>query len=377
MNNNFPLKVSMSSRAFRFTALATALVLTLFIAIVYANVAQTLKFDEQEVLRSLVSQVGEEVNSTAKFLAAQAEVVANMPPLQKAIQADSKADFLGLLGESYAILHKKYGFAVGQINGVNNTVLYRFHEPETHGDNFTTSRKIIVGVHATKQAQNGIEIGSSGVRVRGASPVSSDGVLAGSIEFGMELGPLLEALKTRSNADFGVVIDRRLLHVKPGTPESNVYGNLKGDSSTNWPMMAKLHELGKIALVKEPSYSFVTLEGVPYGVVSVPLLDYSGSEIGVVVAAKSFNADGRSLRRLAIGLIAAGIIAEIAIVAIILLLFRGMVLRPVAAVGKVVESLAGGPAAELPKAGTVAEINGLIAAVGRLRDKLAASGGKA
>ena len=367
----------MSSRAFRFTVLATSLVLALFIAFVYSHIAETLKQDEQEILRGLVSQVGEEINTTAKYLAAESEMVAHMPPLQKAVQASSKEDFLALLGESYGVLSKKYGFAVGQINGANGTVLYRFHEPDTNGDNFTATRKIIVGVHATKQSQSGIEIGSSGVRVRGASPVISDGTLVGSIEFGMELKPLLEALKTRSNADFAVVIDRRLLHVKPGTAESNVFGNLKGDSGTNWPLVAKLHDLGKVVLVKEPSYSFVTLDGVAFGTVSTPLLDYSGSEIGVVVAAKSFNSDGRSLRRLAIGLIAGGIITEIGIVAIILLVFRGMVLRPVVAVTKAVDSLVEGPAAELPKAGTVAELNALIAAVKRLREKLAGAGEKA
>ena len=362
----------MRSRALSFTILATSFVVAVFVGFVYSHVSETLKVDEQEALRGLVNQVGEEINTTAKYLAAEAETVAQMPPLQKAIQANSQEQFTGLLGEGYAILKKKYGFGVGQINGVNGTVLYRFHQPEEHGDNFTTSRKIIVAAHATKQSQSGIEIGSSGVRVRGASPVSSDGALVGSIEFGMELRPLLEALKARTNADFSVIIDRRLLSVKPGTPESNVFGNLKGDSGTNWPLVAKLNDQGKIALVKEPNFAFANLDGVSYGTVTVPLLDYSGSEIGVIVAAKSFNADGRSLRRLAIGLIGGGIIAEIGIIAIIMLVFRGMVLRPVAAVTKAVESLDGGPAAELPKAGTVAELNALIAAVKRLRDKLAA-----
>jgi hypothetical protein len=367
----------MRSRAFSFTVLATSMVVAILIAFVYSHVADTLKLDEQETLRGLVSQVGEEINTTAKYLAAEAEMAAQLPPFQKAVQANSKEQFVGLLGEGYGILKKKYGFAVGQINGADNTVLYRFHQPEEHGDNFTASRKIIVAAHATKQPQNGIEIGSSGVRVRGASPVLSDGALAGSIEFGMELRPLLEALKARSNADFAVLIDRRLLNVKPGTAESNVFGNLKGDSGTNWPLVAKLNDLGKIALVKEPSYGSAALEGVSYGTVTVPLLDYSGSEIGVVVAAKSFNAEGRSLKRLAIGLISGGIIAEICIVAVIVLVFRGMVLRPVAAVAKTVDGLAGGTAAELPRPGTVKEVNTLIGAVKRLRDKLAAAGGQA
>ena len=367
----------MRSRAFGFTVLATSLVIAIFIAFVYSHVAETLKLDEQEVLRGLVSQVGEEINTTAKYLAAEAEMAANIPPLQKAVQAGSPEGFTGLLGESYNILKKKYGFAVGQINGVNNTVLYRFHQPEERGDNFTGSRKIIVAAHATKQPQSGIEIGSSGVRVRGASPVLSDGALAGSIEFGMELKPLLEALKTRTNADFAVVIDRRMLNVKPGTAESNVFGNLKGDSGTSWPVVAKLHDLGRITLVKEPVYTFTAIDGNYIGAVTSPLLDYSGSEIGVVVATKSFQADGRSLKRLAIGLISGGIITEILIVAVILLVFRGMVLRPVAAVAKSVDGMAGGAAAELPKPGTVEEVNALIAAVKRLRDKAAAAGEKA
>lgn len=362
----------MRSRAFGFTVLATSLVIAIFISFIYSHVSETLRYDEQEALRGLVSQVGEEINTTARSLAAEAEMVANMPPLQKAVKEGSQDQFTGLLGESYGILKKKYGFAVGQINGANGTVLFRFHQPEERGDNFTSSRKIIVAVHATKQSQSGVEIGSSGVRVRGASPVMSEGALSGSIEFGMELKPLLEALKARTNADFSIIIDRRLLNVKPGTPETNVFGNLRGDSGTNWPLVARLSEQGKVVLVKEPSFSSLNMGGVSYGTVTVPLLDYSGSEIGVIVAAKSFNEDGRSLKRLAIGLVSGGIIAEIALVAVIILVFRGMVLRPVAAVAKAVDAMAGAPAAELPKPGTVEEVNALIAAVKRLRDKPAA-----
>ncbi|QCK88037.1 hypothetical protein E8L99_20900 [Phreatobacter aquaticus] len=361
----------MHSRAFAFTVALSTAIIAILLTFTFSHVAATLKVDEQEALRSLVAQVSEEINTSAKTLAAQAELAAHMPPLGRAVAAGTPEALTALMGESYAVLAKKYGVAVGQVNGVNGNVLFRFHEPAVRGDDFTRSRRIIVAAHASLQPQSGIEIGSSGVRVRGAAPVSHEGTLVGSIEFGQELGPLLETLKARTNADFAVVIDRRLLNVRPGTPEANVFGNLRGDSGTNWPLVAKLSELGKIALVKEPVFSFATLNGMTYGSVSSPLLDYSGSEIGVVVAAKSFNANGRSLRQLAISLIAGGIIAEIGIVAIILLVFRGMVLRPVAIVAKAAEAAAEGAAAvDLPKAGTVAEVNALIASVKRLREKV-------
>ena len=350
----------------------TSLVVTGFAAFCYSNVAETLQVDEQEILRGLATQVGEEINAAARNMAAGSETVARMPPLQAAVKAKNREQAAALLGDGYDMLRRRYGYAVGQINGADNKVLFRYHDPQHFGDDFVSSRKMIVAVHGNKAPQNGIEIGSSGVRVRGAAPILSNGELAGSIEYGMELQGLLEQLKTRTNADFAIVIDRRLVKLPDGAPEANVYGNLRGDSGTSWPLMAKLNDMGQIALVKEPRFRIAKVDGVQVGSAVVPLLDYGGAEIGVIIAAKSFGADARGLSRLAIALTVGAVIAAIGIIGIILVMFRGLVLRPVAAIAAALDSADSAKPVELPKPGSLTEVNALIAAVKRLRTKPAA-----
>jgi hypothetical protein len=285
--------------------------------------------------------------------------------LRAALAANDRDAIVALLGDAYTALHSRYGLTNAQVNSAaSNTVLHRFHSRDA-GDDFTRNRQIIVAAHGGNQAQMGVEIGASGVRVRGAAPVGTTSVL-GSIEFGVELQPLLEALRARTNADFATLIDRRLMPAAPAG-DARLLGGLRGDSSTNWPLMARLQDARGITLVKEPTYSFPELGGVAYGAVVIPLLDYSGAEIGVIVATQSLAADQRTLRRLAIAVIVGGLIAEIGIIGIILLLFRGLLLRPVAILADAVEALDSDKVVELPRPGTAAALDRLILAIQRQR----------
>lgn len=346
--------------------LGTSFVVGALSAFLYAQLAASLTRDAADGLRGLAMQVDEEIAGTARDLAARAELVAAMPPLRDALAANDREAAVALLGGAYTALASRYGLTNAQVNSAaSNTVLHRFHAPRDAGDDFTRNRQIIVAAHGANQAQMGVEIGASGVRVRGAAPVGNGRVL-GSVEFGVELQPLLEALRARTNADFATLIDRRLMPAAPAG-EARLLGGLRGDSSTNWPLMERLQEARGITLVKEPTFAFPELGGVPHGAVTIPLLDYSGAEIGVIVAARSLAADQRALRRLAIAVIAGGLIAEIGLIGIILLLYRGLLLRPVATLAEAVEGLGTETAIALPKTGTAAALDRLIRAVQQQR----------
>jgi hypothetical protein len=141
--------------------------------------------------------------------------------------------------------------------------------------------------------------------------------------------------------------------------------------------MAKLHELGQITLVKEPRYRVTRVDGVPMGSAIVPLLDYGGAEIGVIVAAKPFGADARGLDRLAIALGVGAFICAVGIIGIILVVFRGLVLRPVATIAAALETAGSAKPTEMPKPGSLTEVNALIAAANKLRAKIQPAEAKA
>jgi hypothetical protein len=119
---------------------------------------------------------------------------------------------------------------------------------------------------------------------------------------------------------------------------------------------------------KEPTFSFSSIQGVPYGAATIPLLDYSGAEIGVIIAMISLAPEQRSLRRLAVATAAAGLIALIGLAGIILLLFRGLILRPVAIIADALEAPAGAAPPNLPKPGASPELDRLIRAAARTRE---------
>ncbi|MGX9963831.1 cache domain-containing protein [Roseomonas sp. F4] len=349
------------------TIAGTGLVIGGLCLFLFEQLAATRAQDGEAALRALANQVEEEIAGTARDLAARADLIAHMPPIRAALAEQDRAALVALMGESYAALNARYGLTNAQVNSAaTNTVLHRFHSPRDAGDDFTRNRQIIVATHGANQAQMGVEIGASGVRVRGAAPVSTDRVL-GSVEFGVELQPLLEALRARTNADFATLIDRRLI---PTTTAGDVrlFGSLRGDSATTWPLVVRLHETLAITLVKEPVFSFPNIHGVPFGAATIPLLDYSGAEIGVIIAMTSLAPEQRTLRRLAVATAAAGLIAWIGLAGIILLLFRGLVLRPVSIIAEALEAPGGATPPSLPKPGAAPELDRLIRAAARTRE---------
>lgn len=357
----------MKLRVILVTIAGTGLVVGGLCLFLFEQLAATRAQDSEAALRALANQVEEEISGTARDLAARADLIAKMPPIRAALAEQDRPALVALLGESYAALNARYGLTNAQVNSaVTNTVLHRFHSPNYAGDDFAQNRQIIVTAHGANQAQMGVEIGASGVRVRGAAPVGSGRVL-GSVEFGVELQPLLEALRARTNADFATLIERRLIPTAT-TGDVRLFDALRGDSATNWPLVAALHETRAITLVKESAFSFSTIQGIPYGAATFPLLDYSGAEIGVIIAMTSLAPEQRSLRRLAVATAAAGLIAWIGMAGIILLLFRGLILRPVSVIAEALETPAGATPPSLPKPGAAAELDRLIRAAARTRE---------
>ena len=348
----------MKLRVILVTIAGTGLVVGGLCLFLFEQLAATRAQDSEAALRALANQVEEEISGTARDLAARADLIAKMSPIRAALAEQDRPALVALLGESYAALNARYGLTNAQVNSaVTNTVLHRFHSPNYAGDDFAQNRQIIVTAHGANQAQMGVEIGASGVRVRGAAPV----------EFGVELQPLLEALRARTNADFATLIERRLIPTAT-TGDVRLFGALRGDSATNWPLVAALHETRAITLVKESAFSFSTIQGIPYGAATFPLLDYSGAEIGVIIAMTSLAPEQRSLRRLAVATAAAGLIAWIGMAGIILLLFRGLILRPVSVIAEALETPAGATPPSLPKPGAAAELDRLIRAAARTRE---------
>jgi len=343
---------------------ATALVLAVITALAYQSITRIFETNQREMLDHIVDEVRIQLLEIGRLVTTEAQLIAALPEIPGMISSCDRDRLLELLRDGYDIQHRHFGISVEQLNRIDGSVLLRLHNPSFFGDNVADTGEMVVTAHTTGEAQSGVEIGTSGLRVRGVAPVTDAGKIVGSIEFGIDMAPLLTALKAHTNADYAVLVDDRLfrsLATRAKIEDDDnfkVFNGLRIDSTTDLPLISKLAQFANLSIAKDRRYGEVEVDNVLYGSVTVPLVDYSGKAIGTIFAARSFEADQHQMRRNLVQMISMVAAGTVLMVAIILIVFNGMVLRPVTQLAGVARAWAEGKDAALPTgvSGPVADL---------------------
>ncbi len=343
----------MRVKATVWAGLVSALILAIITYMADQSVVRTFTTNQRAVLDGIAEGVRSEIANTGRLVSSEAELIASLPAVPKLVATGARDPLLEMLRTGYDIEHRHVGVSVEQLNSMDGRVLLRLHKPDHFGDNFTANRQIVVTVHSTGEPQSGLEIGTSGLAVRGVAPIKDADKTVGSIEFGTKLEPVLAALKAATNAEYAVLVDDRLLKALATSADSGnampVFNGLRVDSATDLPMISKLAKSLDLSISKDRRYGEALLDKIHYGTVMMPLLDYSGKAIGTIFAVRSFETDLHEIQRDTVQLISACAGGVVLLVIVILLLFNGLVLRPVGLLAKATRAIAEGKDTNLPK----------------------------
>lgn len=255
-----------------------------------------------QALTSAVDQAG-------RFALAQAETVARRPAVQKALAAGDRAALRELSEGTWSYLAQQAGVSIFGFHSADLRYLLRVHKPESFGDDISLARPMVLAANKTRRAQVGIEIGVTGiVGVRGIAVVRQGGDLAGTMEVGLDLQPILERVKTVTNAESAVVLSRSLAGLPGGDSGA---GDLFVSTSTDDRRFAELLRAGTIRVTREPEIRSLTVDGVDGAILLQPLVDFSGRLVGDLVAVASFPERAMATRRLTTDLTVAAIVGGI------------------------------------------------------------------
>jgi hypothetical protein len=140
--------------------------------------------------------------------------------------------------------------------------------------------------------------------------------------------------------------------------------------STHPELIQMLVTDGDINITEESHY-LREANGIPYGVVLQPVYDYAKKQIGVVATVRNFS-ETRSADRQAVvwqGLL--GLVCSVLLIGVILVVVRGLVLRPMVVLDERMKALAeGSPSSEAPDTDAWCdEMRGLAENCERLAEK--------
>jgi hypothetical protein len=190
---------------------------------------------------------------------------------------------------------------------------------------------MVLAANKTRHSQVGLEIGVAGTFVRGIAVIHDGGRFVGTVEAGLNLEPILEQVKTLTNADIAVVLSQSLTGLPPhgagNTSAGEQFGDLIALASTDMPLFSGLLREGAIQLARTREVASYRIRDDSGAILVQPLIDFSGRMIGNVAAVKVFPTHGAALQRTRTELIAAALIGAILAFVVFAVMARMIAMR--------------------------------------------------
>ena len=301
---------------------------------------------------------------------ARAELVANLPTVRAAFAAGDRERLWAECGPMFAIQHDKHGVDQAQFATLSGVSFLRLNAPSKFGEDLSSFRPIIVAVNSDQVARKGMALGRSGPALMGVVPIFDlDNKPIGIFEMGMDFAPILDKLKAAYTFDASFFVKERPLreiakNVSPEVlDEHNRVGEFLKFSSTNSGLVKSLVEAADLARVNgDPVQYSREVSGVSYGVILVALRNAAGESLGIIATVSDFSATRSAAGRALVLQLAQGLLALVLLSGVVLVVIRGFLLRPLAALNRGFEQLrAGAEPTPVPDAALCEELENLSA----------------
>jgi methyl-accepting chemotaxis protein len=325
---------------FRRSAPATLIAATILIIAVltvvsnqlFSGLTDSIELGQYQLMQSILTS---SLDSAAERALARADIIADLDQTRDAVAAKDRAKLLALYAEMYAVQHDRHGVSQAQFHIPPSVSLLRLHSPAAFGDDLTRSRPMVTAVNRDHQPRKGFAIARSGPAIFGIAPIHDHaGAWIGSFEFGLDFGPLLDQLKATYGLDATLYAEEKPLRDFAKGIDPSIYSDQNRVShfirfhTTNAVLMKALVGDADLAGVSEPVRYAREADGIPYGVLLVPLRNGAGESLGVIAVVRDFSASRAAAGQSFVWQIAAAVFGIVLLSGAIIIVIRGFLLRP-------------------------------------------------
>jgi hypothetical protein len=288
---------------------------------------------KQREMRLVANLIQNKIQEESEKAAATASMVVSQPSVATAFRKGNRDDLIDRLLPTFLVQKGKYGVREAQFIYPPATSFLRLFQIDAgQGEDLSSFREMIVKANREQEAQSGIEVGRRGLSVRGVDVVRDSDGIVGSFEVGLSFSPILDTIKQNSGFDASVFVDDELLSrvaiLMPKGDAERIIGGARNVESTDWNVFKMLITPDIISNANDIAVFSKTVSGVDYGMVLVPLLDYAGTQIGTVVAAKSFEDYQTQMTAALVRVITFSILQILVLAGVIVVLINAIFVRP-------------------------------------------------
>jgi len=305
---------------------------------------ESAKKRELNITATLIqSNINEQINKAS----ARASLVSSLPSIKQAFRAKNREDLTTRLLPAMIIQRDQFGVREGQFILPPAISFLRIYAlKDGHGEDLSGFRQMVLVANRTGEPQRGMEIGRRGLSIRAVYPVKDDEGIIGSFEIGLSFSSVLSQTKTNTGFDVGVFIDDKLMtevaKLQPRPDNERIVGGYQAVEVTDWGVLKPLMSPAIFAKARDIAVDLLTVNGNDYGVVLVPVLDYKGERIGVVVAVRDFSEFQNQQRWALTGTVAMAGLQIILLTGALLIVVNAMLLKPFEAIAKASKDLGDG-----------------------------------
>jgi hypothetical protein len=303
---------------------------TLISNIIFSGMTSSVEEGQLTLMKSIVdfNLKGAEGKALAR-----AALIADLPKTKELFAAQDRAGLLAEYLPMFQVQKEKYGVDQAQFHIPPATSFLRLQSPDKFGDDLTKFRPMVVAVNRDQVAKKGFAIARTGPAIFGVVPLFDvNRKHIGSFEIGIAFAGILDSLKEAYSLELALFIkEAPLKEFASGIPQGifsdqNRLGEYIRYHSTNAALIQGLiidRDLN-IAGGQFVREAF----GVPYGVVVIPLRNAAGDALGMIVVAKDFNSSRSAQSRSLVWQILMALFAVVIMTGVILVVIRGVLLRP-------------------------------------------------
>lgn len=297
----------------------------------FAGMTDAVEADRLKLMQSIAETALRDAENKAL---GRAELIAAMPSVRRLFAAHDRVGLLAELSLAFTDQKARHGVDQAQFHLIPATSFLRLHDPEKFGDDLAVTRPMVVAANRERQPLKGIAIARNGPAIFGITMMNDPaGKHIGSFEIGMSLAPILANIKSVYGMDLAFfVLEQPLRQFAPGVDperlgEQNRVGRYIRFETTNTELMATLANADDVAVVNEPVTYVREVNGLPHGVVLLPINNAVGTTLGLMAISSDFSA---SRAAVSVTLIWQGVLGLMAILllAAVIIVIRGFLLRP-------------------------------------------------
>lgn len=331
------------------TLILFALVLAGVVVFLSIQARTTLENEENRYLLNLTQAFEQDLRAKTEVSMALAKQIAGNSSVANALDETNRLSLLAQTLNAYNSIQPIYRISQQQFVVSPATVLLRLQQTDKYGDSLAASRLTLVNAIALGQDVSGLELDADGLGLRGVAYLEGEQT-RGAVDIGITLdqASLLD-LKNQYGSDWQLHLNRQTMQIAGFAAQTGTAGSDVGPYA-GLALIANTQESGPIfapetayekAMDGQTVISRLQVGERSYGIISMPLRDFSTRVVGVVDIITD-RTDAVAAIRSQIYYAAAASLAGLILIGILLSFIITRMLNPVRQLTQVTQTYAEG-----------------------------------